>query len=117
MLPPDCRWIDSPDGSFLHFRYACIASVMADGRVRIQGYRQTEGRAASLAQGKRHVARWIAVHGLPPGKDARRIHADRAAGLMPPAPPRLKPAATACTVQRMPEPPDEWDMLPPQRDW
>lgn len=86
-LPPPCRWIDCETKSCLMWHYGCIAVVHADGRVTIQWARgkQMERRAASLAQGKRHVERWVAARpGLPPGKRAmamRERNRARAAGL------------------------------------
>lgn len=117
MLPNDCRWIDSDEGSFLHHRFACIASVRADGSVLIRWYAEVRGQAASRAQGKRHIERWIAVRGLPPGNEARRISRDRRAGVVPAPPPHLAESAPGCSGMRMPEPPDEMEMLPSRADW
>lgn len=80
MLPPPCHWIDYDTQSCLMWHYGCVASVRADGRVTIQWgkARAIETRAASLAQGKRHVERWVSKRpGLPPGKRAMAMR-DRA---------------------------------------
>lgn len=63
----------------------------------------------------RHVERWIAVHGVPPGKAARRMRRERAAGIV--APPPLESGAHGRAVMPMPMPPDEWSMLPPRDAW
>lgn len=72
-LPSACRWIDSADASRMYWHASCIAVVRADGAVLIQWGQSPElrGRAATLAQGKRHVERWVSARrGLPPGKRA-----------------------------------------------
>jgi len=63
MLSLPYRWTESPTGAYLHFNYRGVARVVADG----PGYGVTihwrgntlTGRAASIAQGKRHIERWI----------------------------------------------------------
>ena len=73
MLPPPCRWIDYDAHSCLMWHYGCVAVVYPCGRVTIQWGKAPviETRAANLAQGKRHVERWISKRpGLPPGKRA-----------------------------------------------
>lgn len=89
-LPPACRWIDSHEASHLYWNYGCIAIVYSDGRVRIQWGQcePIESRAACLAQGKRHVERWVSARGgWPPGKRAmamrERVRAVNAARITP----------------------------------
>lgn len=69
MLPPAYRWADTDTGSVLYLRYGAVATVAADGRVKLLGARPIESQAASRAQGKRFVERWIAANGpLPSGR-------------------------------------------------
>lgn len=68
MLPDQCRWLDTPDASFCHYHYRCIAIVVRGQVViaRSAGRRKRHdlmGKCGSIAQGKRHVERWIAAHG------------------------------------------------------
>jgi hypothetical protein len=74
----DYRWIDSDEASYLHWGYACVATVAADGAVSITGwYRPVGARAASRAQGKRFVLRWIGKHGAPWGGRLREMRERR----------------------------------------
>ena len=70
MLPPQARWIDCPDGSYLHWHFACIAYVSPSERgwytlVRWRG-RELVCRCGSRALGKRWIERWLAPRGMPP---------------------------------------------------
>jgi hypothetical protein len=65
MLPPAFRWSDTDTGAVLFLRYGAVARVSADGMVKLIGGRPIESKAASLAQGKRFVERWIAANGAP----------------------------------------------------
>jgi len=66
MLPDTCRWLDTPAASYCHYHFRCIA-VVVPGQVVIEraaGRRQRpslKGRCGSIAQGKRHVERWVAA--------------------------------------------------------
>lgn len=69
MLPVQCKWIDCPEGSFLHWNFACIASVTLNEAgwitvVRWDG-RESHCRAGSRDQGKRWIERWLAPRGMP----------------------------------------------------
>jgi hypothetical protein len=62
-LPAPCHWIEDSKGAYLNWHYGCIAYVtLRDGKplVTIQwgSIRETHP-AASIAQGKRHLERWI----------------------------------------------------------
>lgn len=62
-MKPACRWIETPDAAYLHWHYACIASVKRradyfETRVEWQGHEHVS-RAGSLAQGIRYVTRWV----------------------------------------------------------
>lgn len=67
MLHPNARWIEGDGGAFLHWLFACVATVRADGTVTITGWggHVVGGKAASVAQGKRFVERWVAKQGAP----------------------------------------------------
>lgn len=59
---PDYRWIDCPEGSYLQFRYSCVALVVRRERgcsVEVRAKRDLHARAPGLEQGKRYVERWI----------------------------------------------------------
>jgi hypothetical protein len=61
MLPHrDYRWIEAANGSFLHFRYKCVALVRGSGELVIYAKKTHTGNVASIAQGKRFIERWIA---------------------------------------------------------
>ena len=69
MLPDQCRWIDCPDGSFLHWNFACIAYVHPNesgwhSTVRWRG-RELACRCGGREQGKRWIERWLASRGMP----------------------------------------------------
>jgi hypothetical protein len=69
MLPAQCRWIDCPDGSFLHWNFACIAYVHPNesgwhSTVRWRG-RELTCKCAGREQGKRWIERWLASRGMP----------------------------------------------------
>lgn len=71
MLPAPCRWIDSSDGSYLHWNCKCIAIVKAENaggwstRIKWQG-RHHAAKAGSRDQGKRWIERWLSYRrGLP----------------------------------------------------
>jgi hypothetical protein len=87
MLPAACRWIDSAEGSYLHWHSRCIATVKPAGRrwetVITWCERRHAAFAGSRAQGKRWVDRWVsAQRGLPTSsgieRRAERARADRA---------------------------------------
>ena len=70
-MPAACHWIEFDDCSRLYWNHGWIATVGADGAVRIHWQVTIEARAASAAQGRRFVERWIAARrGLPPGARA-----------------------------------------------
>ena len=79
-MQPACRWITTENGAFLHWNYACIATVKQRGDhvelcIDWQGHTHSS-RAASMAQGVRFVTRWVeAREGLPFVARRRVIHA------------------------------------------
>lgn len=77
MLPAACRWIDSAEGSYLHWHFRCIATVLPVGprwetAITWCGARHA-APAGSRAQGKRWVERWVsAQRGLPTSSGIER---------------------------------------------
>jgi len=72
MLPGQCRWIEWDEGyATLDWLYGCVAAVrQQDGCVQTRvTWQQHEhyGRAASMAQGRRFVERWISARRGFPG--------------------------------------------------
>ena len=62
MLTAPFRWVDFEDNASLYFNYRLVARVRCTGakcEVLIYSRRELRGPAASVAQGKRHVERWI----------------------------------------------------------
>lgn len=64
MLPLQCRWIEwNPGYATLAYWYGCVGSVrQRNGRIETRvEWQQAEhyGKAASMAQGRRFVERWI----------------------------------------------------------
>lgn len=58
-LHPNYRWIDVDNGSYLHFRFKCVALVRASGDLVIYSRKPHSGRVGSVAQGKRFIERWV----------------------------------------------------------
>ena len=71
-LPPQCRWIDWDAGyATVEWNFGCVAAIrQKDGFVETRvTWRQREhyGRAASMAQARRFVERWISARRGFPG--------------------------------------------------
>lgn len=67
MLGRAYRWIESKTGWYLQYHYGTAAYVRPEGEgfvavIHWQG-KELRGRAASLAQGRRHIERWISARG------------------------------------------------------
>lgn len=61
-LPDSYRWSDGSDGSsHLYLNYGCVAKVAADGTTIVKTWdkKEIQSKAASVAQAKRFVERWI----------------------------------------------------------
>ena len=92
-LPEQARWIFGEGGAFLHWHFACIASVRQDGnQVRVSFQRADAepltGPAPSVAKGMIFVERWLAArrwHAPSPRKAPR---APKPALQLPPTPAR-----------------------------
>jgi hypothetical protein len=69
-MKPACRWIESPDAAYLHWHYACIATVKPQGEHFVTSIdwqdRTHVAHVATLAQGIHDVTEWVsAQEGLP----------------------------------------------------
>lgn len=61
MLPAAFYWIDSPEGSSLHYNAIGVASVkLGDVTIRWGGH-VVYGRCGSVPHCKRYVERWVAA--------------------------------------------------------
>lgn len=60
-LPPSYRWSDNADGgAHLYQNYACVAAIEPDGTTKLKWWqKEFQSKAASVAQAKRFVERWI----------------------------------------------------------
>ena len=60
-LPESFRWADSADGSSnLYLRYGSVASIKPDGTMKLKYWqKEFHAKAASVAQAKRFIERWI----------------------------------------------------------
>jgi hypothetical protein len=69
-MKPACRWIDTPDAAYLHWHYACIATVKPQGDHFVTSIdwqdRTHVAQVATLAEGIHDVTEWVsAQEGLP----------------------------------------------------
>ena len=60
-LPASYRWADASDGtSNLYLRYGSVASIKPDGTMKLKYWqKEFHAKAASAAQAKRFIERWI----------------------------------------------------------
>lgn len=81
MLPAACHWIEFDDCARLYWNRGWVATVTAGGAVTIcWGEFEHGGQAASQAQGRRFVERWVAARrSWPPTGRTREIRARVAA--------------------------------------
>lgn len=75
-LPAPCEWIEHEGGAFLRWNAGTVGYVKptpTGARVVIQ-WRETsiEAPVASMSQGRRYLAQWIAARGGPPFVRRRR---------------------------------------------
>lgn len=66
-LPPSYRWSDNTDGgAHLYQNYACVAAIKVDGTTKLKWWqKEFHFKAASVAQAKRFVERWINARNTP----------------------------------------------------
>jgi hypothetical protein len=73
-LPDSFRWADASDGSSnLYLRYGCVASIKPDGTMKLKYWqKEFQAKAASVAQAKRFVERWILAQSSPRAHECRQ---------------------------------------------
>lgn len=66
-LPQSYRWSDNADGGAnLYQNYACVAAIKADGTTKLKWWqKEFHSKAASVAQAKRFIERWINARNSP----------------------------------------------------
>lgn len=72
-LPDSYRWNDAAEASYLYQNYACRAVVTAaEVKIKRSNGPDVLGRCSGVAQGKRHVERWLCGIEGPYSRRARR---------------------------------------------
>lgn len=77
-LPDAYRWSDSADGSsHLYWNYGFVASVASDGATKIKLWdkREIHAKAASVAQAKRFIERWLLAQRSERAREGARLRA------------------------------------------
>lgn len=85
-LPNAYRWSDSADGSsHLYWNYGFVASVAADGatKIRLWDKREIHAKAASVAQAKRFIERWLLAQRSERARECARLRARSRAASAP----------------------------------
>lgn len=70
-LPASYRWVDhSEGGACLYWNYGCVASIKPDGTTRFKYWqKEFNSKAASVAQAKRFIERWINARNSPGARE------------------------------------------------
>jgi hypothetical protein len=73
-LPQSYRWSDNADGGAnLYQNYACVATIKADGTTKLKWWqKEFHSKAASVAQAKRFIERWINARNSPRAYECAR---------------------------------------------
>lgn len=76
-LPNSYRWSDDADGgAHLYQNYGCVAVIKPDGTTRLKSWqKEFHAKAASVAQAKRFIERWINARSSPRAHDCARWRA------------------------------------------
>lgn len=85
-LPDAYRWSDSADGSsHLYWNYGFVASVASDGATKIKLWdkREIHAKAASVAQAKRFIERWLLAQRSERARQCARLRARSRAASAP----------------------------------
>lgn len=85
-LPDAYRWSDSADGSsHLYWNYGFVASVASDGATKIKLWdkREIHAKAASVAQAKRFIERWLLAQRSERARECARLRARSRAASAP----------------------------------
>lgn len=93
-LPQSFRWSDNADGGAnLYQNYACVAAIKADGTTKLKWWqKEFHSKAASVAQAKRFIERWINARNSPRAYECARWRSRYAKAAAPP-PARLQGSA------------------------
>jgi hypothetical protein len=85
-LPDAYRWSDSVDGSsHLYWNYGFVASVASDGATKIKLWdkREIHAKAASVAQAKRFIERWLLAQRSERARECARLRSRSRAASAP----------------------------------
>lgn len=77
-LPDAYRWSDSADGSsHLYWNYGFVASIAPDGwtTIKLWDKREIHAKAASVAQAKRFIERWLLAQRSERARECARLRA------------------------------------------
>lgn len=104
-LPESFRWADSADGgSNLYLRYGSIASIKPDGTMKLKYWqKEFHAKAASVAQAKRFIERWILARNTARAYECVRWRARYSRATSPSTSTRLAGASHIVTQQSRPE--------------
>ncbi|WBX92838.1 hypothetical protein [Pseudoxanthomonas mexicana] len=85
-LPQSYRWSDNADGGAnLYQNYACVAAIKADGTTKLKWWqKEFHSKAASVAQAKRFIERWINARNSPRAYECARWRNRYAKAAAPP---------------------------------
>ena len=85
-LPQSYRWSDNADGGAnLYQNYACVAAIKADGTTKLKWWqKEFHSKAASVAQAKRFIERWINARNSPRAYECARWRSRFAKAAAPP---------------------------------
>ena len=85
-LPRSYRWSDNADGGAnLYQNYACVAAINADGTTKLKWWqKEFHSKAASVAQAKRFIERWINARNSPRAYECARWRNRYAKAAAPP---------------------------------
>ena len=76
-LPESYWWADASDGSSnLYLRYGSVASIKPDGTMKLKYWpKEFHAKAASVAQAKRFIERWLLARNSPRAQECARWRA------------------------------------------
>lgn len=85
-LPDSFRWSDNAGGGAnLYQNYACVAAIEADGTTKLKWWqKEFHSKAASVAQAKRFIERWINARNSPRAYECARWRSRYAKAAAPP---------------------------------
>ena len=105
-LPDAYRWSDSSDGgSHLYWNYGFVASITPDGwtTIKLWDKRKIHSKAASVAQAKRFIERWILAQHSERARECARWRARHARPATAPQSKKADDASRFLRQQARPE--------------